>query len=261
MTALADLVLDKELEEARAEATRLGPAAESELLPLLGNADPDVRELAVECLGDAGGPAAPLALVRALADPELAVASAAVGGLQRLAAPALAPELLLAFDAARDWMIRLEISRLLGTLEGWKPPRLRERVAREPHPAVREMMIVALARRGEPEARAALARWLGEAVPADSPRLVGHAWYVSQPWLLRPLLPLLDDWTPALRTVEGLPGPPHLRVCDLVVNLVCTLSDHRFSFAPKPGSNYDLSVLEEVKAYLASLPAPSSPAP
>lgn len=260
MAALTELILAQDIEGAWAETTRLGAEADGELLPLLGHADAQVRELAVECLARTGSPAAPLALVRALGDPELGVSATAAGGLATLATPDLAPALLVAFDGVADWMVRLRLAKLLGSLDGWAPPLLRKRIDREPHPAVREAMVVALARRGEPEARAEFARWLAAAEPADSPRLVQHAEYISQPWLLRPLLPLLDDWTPGLRLVEGLPGPQHLRVCDLVVDLVCALSGRTFAGAPKPLTNYDLAVLEEVKAYLAALPEEAAPA-
>lgn len=253
MTTLAERVLANDY-AALAEAEKQGPAAADVLLPLAGHADPQVRQFAVECLGMAGGPRAALGLARALPDPVLGVSAAAVVGLARCATPDLVPELVLAWDHVPDWMVRVRLAKLLGALDGWDPAMLRKRVAAEPHPAVREAMIVALARRGEAEAREAFAKLLAESEPVDRPRMVEHAQYISQPWLLKPLLPLLDDWTPALRLVEGAPGPSHLRVCDLTVDLVAALAQRQFTGAPKRLTNYDLSVMDEVRAFLETLP-------
>lgn len=253
MTGLADRVLANDY-AALAEAERAGPPAADALLPLLGHADAQVRQFAAECLGMAGGPRAALGLARALPDPALAVSAAAAVALERCATPDLVPELVLAWDHVADWMVRVRVAKLLGTLDGWDPAMLRKRVAAEPHPAVREAMIVALARRGEPEAREAFARMLADSEAVDRPRMVEHARYVAQPWLLRPLLPLLDDWTPALRLVEGAPGPSHLRVCDLTVDLVAAIAQRRFTGAPKRLTNYDLAVIDEVRAFLEALP-------
>ena len=262
MAALTDRILAKDFDGGAMETARLGPAAAPDLLPLTSHADPEVRALAVECLARTGSPIAARALVRALPDPEVSVSLAAASGLKVLATAELAPDLLVAFDAIPDSTARDEVATLLGTLDGWAPPLLRQRVGREPDAAVRERMIVALARRGEPEARAEFARWLGEAGPRDSPRLVKHARYIAQPWLLRPLLPLLEDWTPALHLVEGAPGPPSLRVCDLAVDLVSEISGQQFAGAPKPLTSYDLAVIDEVKAFLAAIPAPpAAPSP
>lgn len=258
MAGLTDRILAQDIEGALQETARRGPAAADELVALMGHAEPEVRALAVECLTGSGSPIAARVLVRALPDPELQVSSAAANALWTLATPDLAPDLLVAFDATPDWMVRRRLALLLGKLEGWAPPLLRKRVEKEPHAAVREAMIVALARRGEPAARAEFARWLGEAGPADSPRLLEHAQYLAQPWVLHPLLPLLDDWTPALRLVEGAQGPSHLRVCDRVVDLVSEISGQKFAGAPKPLTNYDLAVIDEVKAFLAAIAAPPS---
>lgn len=253
MMTLADLVLANDY-AALARSEQAGPAAADALVPLLAHADPLVRQFAAECLGMAGGPRAALALARALTDPALGVSAAAVVGLARCATPDVVPELVLAWDRVSDWMVRVRLAKLLGTLDGWDPALLRERVGTEPHPAVREAMIVALSRRGEPEARVTFARLLADSEPVDRPRLLEHAQYIGQPWLLKPLLPLLDDWTPALRLVEGAPGPSHLRVCDLTVDLVATLAKRTFNGAPRRLTNYDLAVMDEVRAFLEALP-------
>lgn len=254
MSALTDRILAQDVEGAWTETARLGPAAAPTLLPLLGHGDPRVRALAVECLAATRSPVAARALTRALCDADLGVASSAANGLEALATPELAPELLAAFDATPDWMIRKRIALLLGRLDGWDTHQLRERLGRESHPPVREGMVAALARRGEAEARATFAALLGANEPGNGPRLLHHAEYIAQPWLLRPLLPLLDDWTPALRLVEGAPGPAYLRVCDRTVDLVAKLSGRTFTGAPKPLTHYDLAVIGEVKAFLAGLP-------
>ncbi|MGC3999721.1 MAG: HEAT repeat domain-containing protein [Anaeromyxobacter sp.] len=254
MGALTDSIRAGDIEAAWAEAARLGKGALPELLLLAGDASGDVRGLAVECMGATRAPEAGRPLVQALGDADAAVASTAANTLGTLATPELAPALVAGFARPSDWMVRRKVALLLARLDGWDPAALRAQVEHEPHAAVREAMVVALARRGEEEARVTFAGWLREAKPADSPRLVLHAELISQPWLLSPLTPLLDDWTPAVRLVEGIPGPQHLRVCDRVVDLVAGLSGQAFAGAPKPLTNYDLTVIDQVKAYLATVP-------
>src|SRR5512142_804425 len=138
MSALNERILAKDLEGAWQHVAALGAAGAPEVLPLLGHGDPEVRALAAECLGAMRAPIAARGLIRALADPDLSVAGAAVTGLKALTiAPDLAPDLVAAFDVTVDWMIRRQIALLLGTVEGWSPALLRDRVGREPHAAVR----------------------------------------------------------------------------------------------------------------------------
>lgn len=233
-----------------------GGAAVSALLPLLGNPDDEVRQLTVHCLAETGDPRAAGGLASALLDAEPEVAMAAARALHRLATPALAQGLLDAMGQASDPTVRREIALLLGRVAGPDAiATLRDRLGREHAPEAAEGLLMALARLGDPDARRTFEERLLDARGMERKTWLDDAEYIGQP-LVRPLEKLLGDTTPVLRV--GVDARPDLidalRVCDLALILIATLSRARFSFPITRAKNYSAAEIEEVRRFVRGLP-------
>lgn len=239
-------------------ARQTGGAAVDELAKLLRDPDAEVRELAVHCLDEAGGPRAGSALVSALEDADPQVAMAAAKALHRHVHPALQRRLIIAYDAQTESPVRREIALAFGRLAEQSPipEELVERYAKEPDEDAREGLLWALARFGHPEAREEFVARLEQSQGNERKRYLDGVMYLGQPWVLSALLPVLDDRTPVLRV--GVDARPDLidtlRACDLAVVLIAEIGKVEFSFPVSRAKNYSDAELAEVKAYLKGLP-------
>ena len=84
MQALVQSILDKD-PRATLLVKKVGSAANSELQKLAQHKDQEVREIALLCLNETGGPDAAMTFVRSLRDEDSQVRAVALRGLQRLA--------------------------------------------------------------------------------------------------------------------------------------------------------------------------------
>jgi HEAT repeat protein len=258
VSALVQKVMAKS-RDAIGEARAAGAAASPALLPLVRSEDAEIRELAMWCLAESGGPGAQEALVRGMLDESPGVRAAAMGGVQKGLGPAMAPGLLEALEKSPEPLVRRHAALFLGRIPGTGTQRIRGAYQAEKEGGAKEGELAALARLGDAEARRAFAARLQESSGPDRIRMVELAEYLAAPWLLPSLAPLLDDWTPAVRIgADGLPGPEYLRVCDVAVNLMASVTGQAFSFEVGPRRNYPAAAIDEVRAALKKLP-PAAP--
>jgi tetratricopeptide (TPR) repeat protein len=159
------------LPESREIALALAPA----LSGLSTHADPEVRLHAMRLLAKLGDPAAEAAIVRAVADPDLALADAAAGAAHLYADRARAPTAIGQFSRALagrlhapGWPERVAAARALAAdrrLAAAAFEALAE-ATHEDNGFVREAVCTALGRSGEARARPLLQRLEGDLVPA-----------------------------------------------------------------------------------------------
>lgn len=266
-------------------ARTLGGAANTELAELLQDPDAEVRELAVHCLDESGGPGAAEALVPALLDEDLQVSMAAAKALHTHGAPHLVRPLLSTYDLRPEPPVLRELALVLGRLEGWVPveellrklvpvvgglvgpppvelkrryfvSELKQRYLAESDAQAKEGLLWALARLGDEEARREFAARLEGSAGTERKRYLDGVAYLGQPWVLKALLPVLDDRTPLVRV--GVDARPDLidtlRACDIALELIAKIGKARFSFpVPRP-ENYSDAELAEAKAWVAGLP-------
>jgi quinoprotein glucose dehydrogenase len=141
------------------ESTRA--AAARRLLPLLKDADVDVRAQAIRALGESPLNVSEIGLAALLADPSSAVRREAAIAAARLADPAVLPQVaaLLAANADRDPTLRaagaFALSRLILS------PEALDTLAADPRPSVRLATVVALRLKAD----AAVARFVKDADP------------------------------------------------------------------------------------------------
>src|SRR5207245_5475149 len=96
------------------QAHSAGPEAVTMLRPLLKDPDTQIRELAIYCIGAAGGPAAGEALLQALNDPIETVSAAAVRELAKHYSAAEIPAMRKQMIAHTSEYVRQRLALILG---------------------------------------------------------------------------------------------------------------------------------------------------
>ncbi len=239
-------------------AAQLGRAANPLLLELVKNPDEDVRRITLYCLKETGGPEAAKAFLAALSDEDPQVAGVAVDGVNRMFDPAFIPQILQAYDKAGDGLVRGDIALLAGRGDkATDPKELLKHQAVEEDPQAREGLDVALARLGDKPSQEEFVRRLQSARERQLLRyLQGHCAYLHQPWLLKPLLPLLDRKEVLVHYgVDARPEPNiHLPTCDVTVNVAAKITTHKFSFKVEEYQPYPDAAIDEVRRFLKGLP-------
>lgn len=256
MQILKQQILNKD-PGASLRARQLGRTANPGLLELAKNPDSDIRRITMYCLKETGGPEAAKAFLAALPDEDPQVAGAAVDGLNKLFDPVFAPQLLQAYDPAFEGFVRGEIALLLGRMD--KAVDLKAFLKKrdeEKDPDAQEGCLVALARLGDKPSQEEFVRRLHASQERVRRRFLGHVAYIGAPWILKPLLPLLDAKENLVH--YGVDAQPaldfDLRTCDLVVNLAAKISGKKFTFPVEDYVRYADAQIEEVRKFLKGLP-------
>lgn len=238
-------------------ARQMGPAANAELTPLLKNADPEVREIAVYCLDETGGPAALQAMASALSDENLQVRGAALQGLQHRADRASYDALLAAYDRSQDAYTRQQVMLILGRIAGANDVGdLKRRCVDEKEPTTQEGCVVSLALLNDDAAQKEFIRRLQASKQQERARYLDYSQLIHAAWLVKPLAPILDDKTPMVRV--GVDARPDLiqdlRACDLALNLIVAISRRTFSFPVNRATNYSDAQIAEVRSFAQRQP-------
>lgn len=276
MATLAERV-EQEDYTAQLEARARGDAALPELEPLLAHAEPEVRELAVHCVVEAGGDRVADLLLPRLHDPEEQVAMAALRGLERYAEARHVGALLGVYDAGVDPELAPGLVLLIGRFPASLVPHLRsgglhQRARAAPDPATRDAWQAVLVRLGDDDAQRAFVGALRSATGEALRVLLERCAFVGGPWLLPALDPVLDDLTPLVRV--GIDGRPDLidalRARELAMLAIDAIARAHpaLGFSPSfPISravHYDDAQAAEVQPWLRGLPRPPAiygPAP
>jgi hypothetical protein len=258
MEQLKALVL-KQDPIANLRAEKLGKAASPMLRELAKNPDSGVRLLAIQCLMSSGGPDATAAFLDALTDANAQNASEAGRGLFKSGVDAKSqPALFGAFDKTPHASARGIVARLIGTLDpAADVAALRKRWEAETDATAKEEETIALARLGVKEAQEDFVRRLHAAKEWRlRDYLERHVRYVGKPWILKPLLPILDDKAKLINlNIDGLDQPAmDVRACDLAATRAAQISGRKFSFKPEDLKIYSDAEIDEVRRYLKTVP-------
>src|SRR5262249_54814473 len=152
-------------------------------------------------------------LVQGLLDQEQSVRIAAYQAVskKKLSQSSLSP-LIAAFEASKDLQVRKNTVLAIGRIKGADSAALTPLCRSERDHEVQEACVVAMAGLGDLTARAEFLMRLshtaaggpGQTTPPERKAYLEHAEYLHAKWLLRGLLPLLDDHSRAVRIgVDG----------------------------------------------------------
>lgn len=238
-------------------ARRSGAAAAPVLRDLLGRAEDHVRETALLGMMELGGAAALEACQKSALDGHPQVRSAAVRGLSAFLDPSRASVLMELYDRSPDAETRRHLALAYGKMEKASPAPLKERLAKEREDRAIEGLVLAAARLGDKDAQSEFLKRM-QAAPAGEgrARFLEHVEYIGAPWVLKALLPFLDDPFPGVRTGADGRGevPEYLRVRDAAVNLATSISKRKSPFRVEPGLAYGDPETEDVRRFLKGLP-------
>jgi hypothetical protein len=256
MDALQDQVLRQD-PIAFATAKAQGRAAIPILRPLLTHEDPGVRWIAIMALGETGAPEIAELSLAALPDQDEQVAMTAVSHLEKTVEAKHQAALLQAYDRSVYGKVRGHVALLIAkTSKPVDAKELQKRLKDEQDPEAQEYGIVALARLEDKPAREEFVKRLHASAGRERFRYLGHVRYLHAAWVLKPLLPLLDDKEAQINlNVDGMPGPrKDVRTCDLAVTITAEISGRKFSFATQPYGIYSDLQVDEVRRFLKALP-------
>ncbi len=238
-------------------ARQLGRKANPTLLELVKNPAPMVRMDTMFCLAETGGPEAVDALIAGLTDEDPQVCGAALGGAKKHSTSAQLSALFKAYDTCPHGVYRQHIALLIGRQDKADPKELKKRKTAELNEDAREGLVVALARLGDKEEQQEYVTRLHASKGRVRGRWLDHGKYIHQPWLLKPLLPVLDDKEPVVRIGADDPEariPEYLRACDVAVNLASSIAARKFSFKVDGITNYGEPQVDEVRRFLKTVP-------
>lgn len=238
-------------------AKQLGRPANPLLLELAKNPDADIRRITMYCLKETGSPEAAKAFLAALTDEDPQVAGVAVDGLNKMFDPIFVPQLLQAYDKAAEGSLRCEIALLLGRAgKAVDLKEIQKRQSAEQDPQALEGCLVALARLGDKPSQEEFVRRLHASGERARLRFLGYCAAINAPWVLKPLLPLVDAKEKLVH--YGVDARPDLdidlRTCDLVVNLVAQIAGRKFLFKIEDYKGYADGQLDEVRKFLKTVP-------
>lgn len=227
------------------EITNAQPIAD-----LMNDEDVEVRELALHCLAEIGGHIAEQAAIKALFDKDEQIQFLATRVLRKHLSANASTELLKHYSNHPNPLVRREIGILLAKL-GKPIHNIEKLINNEQSPIAREGLYFAAAQSGNVFAQNEIFHQIKIANTQQRKIIIEEANFLEAKWILPGLITLLSDQTPTLRIgVDGVNGPEYLRICDLTINLVVTLSDTSFSFLVNQSSEYSQQAIDEVIDYL-----------
>ncbi len=231
----------------------LTPQAGEALLPLVGDPNPQVRELAVNALSLTGGPAAKQGFYRALRDRIETVRAAAMNHLEKTYQAEDLPNLAREFTTNDHEYVRERIAIILGQSGGpGAAPYLQAQLAKEPDPDARHAISIALARLGDPGQQQAWMARFNDQNPQSRVKAIEDLKYIQDRRLLPYIAPAFDD-TRIAKNVGPSHGPWYIRICDLAVLVLQAVLGQPLPFPVAETTRYDAQQLAMAKTIVAQI--------
>ncbi|MBN2492233.1 MAG: HEAT repeat domain-containing protein [Planctomycetes bacterium] len=234
--------------EAQATAAQLGAAASPSLVSLTADAAPEVRAMALICLGITGGDAAAEAALTCLSDDDDGVVAQALQVLRRHPPHGHQNDLILLYRNPPAPYIREDLPLIAGELapevddrpwvEFWKE---------QTDPVLTERLMVGLARMGHDPARERFVRDLLKRSGPDVIDWLDYARYMADPWVLPHLAPLLEKTDMAIELQPDSPNTWPLRTCDLVARAIIEIAGAKVDFEVYRATQYTREELARVR--------------
>lgn len=237
--------------EAQATAAKLGPEAAPSLVRLADDPDPEIRGMALVCLGIVGTEHASNIAMKKLTDDEDQVVAQALQVLQRHPPVGREQELLRIFQDPTQAVICADLALIAGRLAPKiDPTPWKELWKKEADQQVKNNLLLALARMGDKEAREIFAAQMQtSAKGAESVEWIDNCKYMEDSWIVPHMLPLLDRTETAIELAPDLPQKWPLRTCDLAGRAIVELTGEKVSFQIKGPDQFtpeQIAVVREI---------------
>jgi len=241
--------------EAQATAAKLGPEAAPSLVRLAEDPDPEIRGMALVCLGIVGTEHASNTAMNKLTDEEDQVVAQALQVLQRHPPLGREQELLRILQDPAHAEIRSDLALIAGRLAPKiDPTPWKELWKKETDQEVKKNLLLALARMGDKEAREIFVTQMqtlakgGEAVEQ-----IDNCKYMEDTWIIPHMLPLLDRTETAIELAPDLPKKWPLRTCDLAGRAIIELIKVKVDFPIKGPNQFTKEQIDLIRGIAAQI--------
>jgi len=235
------------------QQTEIEPAAAAQILSLLEDSDREVRELCLYALNNIGGQEARKGFLKAMKDENINVRSTACRFYMNNYDAADLQCLLQELETNEDEYVREHVVLAIGKIGNTQSVEpLKQKLSGEPEDHAKHAMHLALVRLKEQSAQDEYRKSLRQNDPRELARALKDFEYVRDLVFVNDIIPLLDDKRDALNVAPS-DKVYYIRVCDVAVNVLDIVLEHRFTFEIYKRKRYSQEELTEAKNILRSL--------
>jgi hypothetical protein len=253
LDSLKKAVLE-ESDDALTQAEEIGPPAIPALTELLKNENPEIRELALNCVVLTNDDSVPSILVGCLGDGDSQVRTTALQSLRSRCSESILQGLIDNLTNP-DTTVRAGVARYIGIIDntkGVKP--LRDRLAEETDPQVNESLKLALARLGNGEYEEEFASRITAPTSDGRYKALLDLEYINDKRLASSFIPALKDTTDAYDIAHPEAVVREFaRVCDAAVNLIAKWYNNPFPFEIDEFRRYTDTEIAQAEQFVQSL--------
>lgn len=234
--------------EAQGTASRLGQKGTAVLVPLADDPDPEVRHMALICLGITGGSQASEVALKKLKDKDGQVAAQALQVLYRHPPVGMEKELFEAYTEAKEEAIREDLPLIAGRLApNIDPGPWKEFWQKENNQEIKKSLLIALSRMGDEQARQEFVNQMLSSQGTETLKWIDHCKYMENPWIVPHMLPLLNRQEIITYLTPDLKNKRPMRVVDFVIPAIVELTGAKVSFPVKRTDPFTSEEIEQVR--------------
>lgn len=233
--------------EAQVTASRLGLKGTAVLIPLTEDPDPEVRNMALICLGITGGGEVSKVALKKLKDEDDQVVAQALQVLYKHPPVGMEKELVDAYKTAEE-SVREDLPLIAGRLAPHVDPSpWREFWQQEKKGEIKKSLLLALSRMGDEQARREFVKQLLSSQGAETLKWIDHCRYMEHPWIVPHLLPLFNRQEVVVYLTPDLKNKRPMRLVDFVIPVVVELTGAKVSFPVKRTDPFTPEEIEQVR--------------
>lgn len=234
--------------EAQGTASRLGQKGTAILVPLTDDPDPEIRNMALICLGITGGSQAAEVALKKLKDEDGQVVAQALQVLYKHPPVGLEKELLEAYTNAKEEAIREDLPLIAGRLTPKiDPGPWKEFWQKEKNQEIKKSLLIALSRMGDEQARQEFVKQMLSSQGTETLKWIDHCKYMENPWIVPHMLPLFNRQEVIVYLTPDLKNKRPMRVVDFVIPAVIELTGAQVSFPVKRTDPFTPEEIEQVR--------------
>lgn len=234
--------------EAQGTASRLGQKGTTVLVPLADDPDPEVRNMALICLGITGGSQASEVALKKLKDEDGQVVAQALQVLFKHPPVNMEKELLEAYKTAEEESVREDLPLIAGRLAPHVDPApWKEFWQKETNQEIKKNLLIGLSRMGDEQARKEFVNQMLASQGAETLKWIDHCKYMEHPWIVPHMLPWFNRQEVIVYLTPDLKNKRPMRVVDFVIPAVIELTGAKVNFPIKRTDPFTAEEIEQVR--------------
>lgn len=234
--------------EAQGTASRLGQKGTTVLIPLTEDPDPEVRKMALICLGITGGSQASEVALKKLKDEDDQVVAQALQVLYKHPPVGMEKELLEAYKTAEEESVREDLPLIAGRLSPRIDPGPWKQLWQQAeNQEIKKSLMIGLSRMGDEQARQEFVKQMLASQGAETLKWIDHCKYMEHPWIVPHMLPWFNRQEVVVYLTPDLKNKRPMRVVDFLIPAVIELTGAQVSFPIKRTEPFTPEEIEQVR--------------